>query len=284
MKRKPGIRKLHGWFILRDANPKLPKPAAGRLVVAVAAPRLSRRARKYKELALIWQARDRAWVIHGVSGDGLLLASGMDRATWLPEAWKLCCYPAGWTPAHVDRWFRYALYMIDDVPAVFPDGGPQDDPSPRNLVAHAHLIARHLGLAGCGPEPRAGLDRGGCRAELLHLQECFRRNRRQPEEAERKGAPPEPPAVGLSEARASILETLRRCGTKALTGARIADALASHCRDPKWRKAGFINVSPRTVRTHLPHLEADGLVEHPTGTKVGYVLTERGHGALAGRN
>lgn len=51
--------------------------------------------------------------------------------------------------------------------------GRKDSSSPllyhRSLVAHAHLIVRHLKLQGFPPEPRNAMDSHGCLAELRDL-------------------------------------------------------------------------------------------------------------------
>src|SRR5690606_34248260 len=64
----------------------------------------------------------------------------------------------------------------DNRPAV-PDGAavsPSAPPTPRELVAHAHLILRHLDLPGSPPEPRGQMSRADCIAELEAVREFLR--------------------------------------------------------------------------------------------------------------
>jgi hypothetical protein len=103
-------------------------------------------------------------------------------ATWLPEGWTMDVFPAGWTLPHLEAWFRYALYMAKYLYPNRPDIRPDSDespsyaPTPRELVAHGHLIVRHLGLAGSPAEPREKMDQAGCIADLRDVLVFLRRS------------------------------------------------------------------------------------------------------------
>jgi hypothetical protein len=265
LKAKPLVQKLHGWHVLGDADPGLPPPATGRLVVAVEGHRPRGRALGYEQLALVWTARDGKEVIRGTSGDGLLLAAGVEYATWLPAGWRLFCYPAGWSPAHVDRWLDFAASLVEatqkheTVRAGLADGGDPSLPSPRNLVAHGHSIVRHLGLEGCWPEPRTGYDRDGYLAELRDLREFFRKG-----VAGRGTAP----VAGLKGEDDVILQALAAARPFPMTQEKLE---------------GVTGISVRTLRPRLHFLRERGYICRPAGAKDGDTITEAGLGLLPGQ-
>jgi hypothetical protein len=180
-----------GWKILRDAPPaqirKLPAPATGRFVIAAEPSTLDGIAEmqgqiKYlpqrERLALAWKNCVGEWVLHPTD-DGLLLHNCQRDATWLPAGWEMDVFPTGWTLPHLEAWFECAFGMasIDDRGDIFrgSDKSPRYAPTPRGLVAHAHLIVRHLCLANAPTEPRGPMDRAGCLAELRDVLAYFRR-------------------------------------------------------------------------------------------------------------
>jgi hypothetical protein len=184
--------RFHGWKILRDLPPdqveQLPAPAAGRFVIALEPPALDGRAemlgetryvprREYRALA--WTNGHGENVLHQLDASCALLVDGRQDATWLPDGWEMNVFPAGWDLAHLERWFDYALEMagLEDRRDIPPgsDRSPAYAPTPRGLVAHAHLIVRHLRLPNSPAEPRGVMDRQGCIAELRDLLDFFRR-------------------------------------------------------------------------------------------------------------
>src|SRR4051794_9157196 len=105
------------WEILREVpEGEFPSPATGRLVVALEPPTRDGMAELEGELidlpseeylALAWENRHGKQVLNQT--DGFLLMFGREDATWLPDGWTADVFPAGWTPAHLRRWFDYAL-------------------------------------------------------------------------------------------------------------------------------------------------------------------------------
>jgi hypothetical protein len=200
--------------ILRDAPEaeSLPAPAVGRFVVALEPPNIDGvaewerlnaewerliaegkslaeldiesidlpRLPQLEHLAIVWRNARGEEVLHQT--DGYLLMGCQEEATWLPEGWRMDVFPVGWTLPHLERWFTYAFTIVEEVNAderfdIPPgsDRSPTYAPTPRGLVAHAHLIVRHLGLPDSPTEPRGPMDRLGCLAELRDLLGFFRR-------------------------------------------------------------------------------------------------------------
>jgi hypothetical protein len=175
------VQILSRWTILRDATENdipsfVPLAPGCRLVVAAENVDGESGERSASEFALAWTNRHGEEVVTRACvyrNGGMLLSYKQDEATWLPEGWELNDFPAGWSLAHLDAWLDFAECMVKD--SDFRDVEPRWLPYPRNLVAHAHMIVRHLKLEGCWQEPRAGIDRDGCLAELRELREFFRR-------------------------------------------------------------------------------------------------------------
>jgi hypothetical protein len=180
---KPADQALLGWKIIRTATEAeighSEPPAAGRFVLA--AERLitlrnndqTRVCTDLPRLALAWPGRHGDQVVRPVCPGGLLLAFCTGEATWLPAGWELFVFPAGWRPLYVEGWFKYALdeasYASYHEPSSNRSGGACHLPTPLRLVAHGHLIARHLKCPGRWQEPRGAL---GCRdAYLAELRE-----------------------------------------------------------------------------------------------------------------
>jgi hypothetical protein len=189
-------RIFNGWEVLRDATAdevrQMPPPAAGRYVIALDPPTLDGIAehqgvRRYvprrEHLALQWTNTRGVEVLHQLDGLGCLLWGCRVDATWLPEGWAMDVLPAGWTLAHLEAWFGYALGMargdeFNNTRGGIPldwDISPAYAPTPRGLVTHAHLIVRHLGLPDSPTEPHVVMDRAGCQAELRGVRDFFRR-------------------------------------------------------------------------------------------------------------
>jgi|GEM_PF-6624073 len=175
---------FNGWKFLREASPEevscFPKPIVGQFVIALEPPTLDGIAEMKGEvryvpprerLALLWENRRGKLVLHETYG--FLLMNCKYDATWLPSGWEADTFPIGWTLPHLERWFNYALDMasIKDRSDIPPGSemSPSYAPLPRDLVTHAHLILRHLGLLNSPTEPRQSMDRAGCLAELRDI-------------------------------------------------------------------------------------------------------------------
>jgi hypothetical protein len=150
---------IDGWEELRDRSYPVPR---------------------FERLAIVWRNRRGKEII--LPTDGYLVMGSQKEATWLPEGWRMDVYPAGWAPAHLERWFDYAFTMVEEVNAderhdIPPrsDRSPPYAPTSRGLVTHAHLIVRHLRLPGSPTEPRGPMDRLGCLAELRDVLDFLRR-------------------------------------------------------------------------------------------------------------
>jgi hypothetical protein len=181
-----------GWEILRDAPEDLlhhlPSPASGRYVISLDPPGVDgsdemQATTRREHLALVWTNAKGVDVLHDLDTTYCLLMGCRNDATWLPEGWSLDVIPAGWTLRHLEHWFEYALNVAQDdelnnnrgdIPSD-SDKSPSYLPIPRGLVAHAHLIVRHLGLPSSPMEPRGLMDRAGCVAELRDVLGFFRR-------------------------------------------------------------------------------------------------------------
>lgn len=144
----------------------LPPPAVGSLIVV---PRPGKKQDK-EIVALKWQTLDGRECVRATSR-GLLIRGSTKDAYWLPEWWKLKAYPIGWTLAHLEHWFKYALVVVHNQKLfkVWPYH------SSRDLVAHAHLLVRHMNLPASPAEPRMRIDQAGCVADLSDVLEFFRR-------------------------------------------------------------------------------------------------------------
>jgi hypothetical protein len=90
--------------------------------------------------------------------------------------------PTGWTLAHLEAWFGYALGMAGDdefnnnrkdIPPG-SDKSPAYAPKPRGFVTHAHLIVRYLSLPNPPDEPKWPMDRAACLAQLRDVLDYFR--------------------------------------------------------------------------------------------------------------
>ena len=170
----------------------LPAPATGRYVMALGPPGLDgwahlrgevRQVPSRPRLALLWRNGRGVEVLHDLCAGDLLLWDCAQDATWLPEGWTVAVFPAGWTPAHLEAWFDYALSSArnddfsnarGDIPHDSDKSSPYA-PTPRELVTHAHLIVRHLGFPNAAAELRVPMDRAGCLAELRDVREFLRR-------------------------------------------------------------------------------------------------------------
>jgi hypothetical protein len=183
---------IGGYKVLRDAAgegvDQLPPPAGGKLVIALTPPARDGLAALRGEirdvppretLMLLWEDRHGRRRLDGC--DGVLVMGCGAEAPWLPERWDLGVFPTGLELPHLERWFDYAFSMIDalanrgDVPPDSERGHPMA-PQPRELVAHAHRIVRHLGLPNPPIETRGPMTRAGCRADLEDVLQHLRRN------------------------------------------------------------------------------------------------------------
>jgi hypothetical protein len=197
-----------GWEVLRDAPAEqvalFPPPATGRFVIALDPPALDgvamlrgehRNVPRREHLALLWENRRGEQVLYPT--DGFLLGNGREAATWLPKGWEMDVFPTGWTQGQLECWFDYALKIssIENRSDIPPgsDTSPPYAPAPRGLVAHAHMILRHLGLQNSPQEPRGPMDRAGCIAELRDVLGFLQRTfEPQPQNPPRPDGP-EPP-------------------------------------------------------------------------------------------
>jgi hypothetical protein len=227
---------INGYQVLRDApaeqGARLPRPAEGKLVIAGSGPALDGVAAlrgghevvpSSEFLALLW--KDRRGKRHlGRCPDGVLVMGCGREAPWLPEGWELDVFPAGLELPHLERWFAYALSMTDaladrkDIPCDSERGHPKA-PQPRELVAHAHRIVRHLRLPNAPSEPRGPMTRAGCRAELEDVLQFLRQNVSAAPPAGAAGAGADPAAATIGPEKA---------GAK---GKRINERMLAEIRD-----------------------------------------------------
>lgn len=164
--------------IVRTADPQeivtFPPPAEGEFVITLMPPAVDQQAQgtgnqvfstPSEKLALAWVDRNGTQIIGPT--DGYLLSTCHSSALWIPNSWEISVFPAGWTLPHLKAWFDYAIKTakIGDT----PETGPAGVPSSRDLVAHAHIVLRHLALPGSPREPKGPMDRFGCVAELREL-------------------------------------------------------------------------------------------------------------------
>jgi hypothetical protein len=166
----------------RDLVKGFPTPAEGRFVIVDG------------RLALLWKAREGQEVWS--STDGFLLNHGHEGATWLPVGWVMNVFPAGWKREHVEHWLQYAIGIveIEERPDI-PKGSKKSlayAPTPRKLVAHAHLILRHLNVPGAPKEPQTEIDQDGCLAELRDVLVFLRGAAEKRENPLPKPSPPNP--------------------------------------------------------------------------------------------
>jgi hypothetical protein len=181
---------VRSWFLLElipDTDPAYRTPPAdGQFVSALPRPAQDANAAAreirceapcYPRLAPLWTNCHGEWVLSET--DGFLLGHCSADAVWLPEGWTMDVYPAGWTLAHIEKWFEYALYFATKTDRADlgeePEDSPAYAPSAWGAVVHAHLIVRHLGLPGSPREPREEMSRNGCIAELRDVLQFFRR-------------------------------------------------------------------------------------------------------------
>jgi hypothetical protein len=175
--------------IIREADAELidsfPAPAIGRLVL-VSRPSTSVESSlldggelppdQNEHLALAWTDENGHEIVR--STDGFLVGSCHAQAQWLPDSWEMEVFPAGWTLPHLEAWFTYAIRVarIPDRPDLTGRSNPDqaDIPNPRGLVAHAHLILRHLAIPASPKEPKIAIDQPGCIAELREVWEFIR--------------------------------------------------------------------------------------------------------------
>lgn len=213
----PGNKEFGGWQILGDAPAdqveQLPTPAAGRFVIALAPPTVDGWAEMRGEtryiaggeyLALLWENLRGERVLHPT--DGIVLMYGREHAYWLPDGWEMDVFPIGWTLPHLEGWFSYAFDIAKmedrgDIRAG-SEKSPSYAPTPRGLVTHAHLMVRHLGLAGSPTEPRGPMDRAGCLGELRDILRFFRQTLepgKQPGERQADNSADSKPPVGFKD-------------------------------------------------------------------------------------
>ena len=93
-----------------------------------------------------------------------------NAGSWLPADWRMAVAPLGYTPAHLRRWFAVAkAYANFNQPAGGMTVPPV--PSPRELVAHAWLILRHLiPHRDCPAEPVVEMNMAGCVGKLREAE------------------------------------------------------------------------------------------------------------------
>jgi hypothetical protein len=175
-------------------------------------------------LMLLWEDRQGRRRLDAC--DGVLLAGHGAEAPWLPGRWGPGVFPTGLELPHLERWFAYAFTMIDaladrgDIPPDSEQGHPMA-PQPRELVAQAHRIVRHLGLPNPPIEWRGPMTRMGCRAELEDVFSFLRRN-----------LSAAPPAGAAGAGKAPTGRRGRPADRDAAEDQRIADAWATgHYRD-----------------------------------------------------
>jgi hypothetical protein len=102
-------------------------------------------------VALRWQDADGREIQNQlVVPDHLLMMHRQEHATWLPERWVLFVFPVGWSLSHLRAWFDWAqeaiwINHVGNAPAS-EDQIPSYLPTPRRIVAHAHMILRRFNL------------------------------------------------------------------------------------------------------------------------------------------
>jgi hypothetical protein len=167
---------------LGPASPELveglPPPATGQFV-EMETPGDDNGVESY--LGLLWDLPDGRRTVDWT--DGLVTSfDDPERATWLPRGWRSHIMPIGFSLAHLERWFdvtfaaveRYRLsrrlYGRPCPPKLeWPSHWISDvlkAQTPRDWVADAHLLVRHLRLPDAPREPRTPMNIAGCEAEL----------------------------------------------------------------------------------------------------------------------
>ena len=154
------------WKTLGDAPTDqisgLPKPVCGRFVQLT-------RSRKRKtptraSLALVWEFE--GIQVFARTGDGLLLLGDYQEASWLPRGWRTNFFPAGWSWQHIERWLQFAIEFVET-----PNPNPGvNNPSARQLVTCAYMIAPHLRLANAPMEPVGAMSPQDCQTHLRNIR------------------------------------------------------------------------------------------------------------------
>jgi hypothetical protein len=151
------------------------------------------------------------------STDGYLVMGYFKKAVWLPEGWEIGTFPAGWLMPHLEAWFEYAIFMAGLERGDLPrdaEKGPALCPAPRQLVAHAYMIVRHLRLPNSPVEPCGPMTPAGCEGQLREVLHFLRRAIQQPAETPAPPALPTPsgpwPLVGERTSRREPRSDLAR--------------------------------------------------------------------------
>lgn len=110
-------------------------------------------------------------------------------------------FPTGWSKAHLIAWFDDARAMAriadrDDLPLV-RQLGPDYAPSPRDLVNHAHMIVRHLGMPFDTTSPWGPQDQSGCNERLEVVRKVVLLKRQRPQRNESQQIIPSKPPSSL---------------------------------------------------------------------------------------
>jgi hypothetical protein len=170
-----------GWYQIVDEAPlelvrDLPAPATGKFVMITDPEDVGKPEPGY--LGLLWDLRDGGRIVERTCGY-VMVGVNPEDATWLPLGWRLSSVvPIGWELPHLERWFDIATANIEGLRYTeyrgYPPEGLGRTPLPRDWVAAAFMIVRHLGLPGSPREPRTTIDRAGCVAELMDVLEFLR--------------------------------------------------------------------------------------------------------------
>jgi hypothetical protein len=116
-----------------DETRRFPPAAAGRFVIVSCGEEPERR--------MLQCEQDGREMLFDTDG---FLSFNSRAASWLPPGWNLDVAPVGWTSAHIEQWFEYAIAAAPRVTDA--DYLPNHAATPRNLVYHGHLVLQHLGV------------------------------------------------------------------------------------------------------------------------------------------
>jgi hypothetical protein len=124
--------------------------------------------------------------------DGRTCFDDPGLAPWLPDGWEMQLYPTGLALPNLEEWFRAVLSNVwatssgdhlfqlgkpDETPKGVTENGVPQCPTVRGMVRHAHIILKHLGLAGARDEAPSGLpDRASYITHLEHIRDFLHRS------------------------------------------------------------------------------------------------------------
>jgi hypothetical protein len=166
-----------GFEFLRDASADdlcgASPPAGGHFVMVRD---LNDEDTEHEWPALLWSDSKGEPILENGTDFFTVLRGAAPFPSWLPEGWDMDFYPTGLDLPNLEHWFRVVLAWANDNTFVIgPDFGVPSCPTVRGMVAHAHLIVKHLGLPDSPSEPESPLDRAGYVTHLRGVLDFLRR-------------------------------------------------------------------------------------------------------------